>query len=49
MSTERTLNGTKLLASVPEERIAVLDGLCRWRSFEQDDVILNLDDDSTDH
>ncbi|MDA1309631.1 MAG: Crp/Fnr family transcriptional regulator [Proteobacteria bacterium] len=48
MSTERTLNGTRLLASVPEERIAVLDGLCRWRSFEQDDVILNLDDDSSD-
>ena len=48
MSGDRTLAGTKLLASIPEDRIAALDDRCRWRSFEPDEVILNLDDKTTD-
>jgi CRP/FNR family transcriptional regulator, cyclic AMP receptor protein len=48
MSVDRTLSGTKLLASVPEDRISALDGRCRWRSFEPDEVILNLHDETTD-
>lgn len=48
MSDDRTLAGTKLLASVPEDRMGALDTRCKWRSFEPDEVILNLDDKSTD-
>lgn len=48
MSTDRTLAGTKLLNAVPEDRIIVLDTRCRWRSFEPDEVILNLHDKTTD-
>lgn len=48
MSADRTLAGTDLLKDVPEDRIAALNERCRWRHFEPDDVILNLDDKTTD-
>jgi CRP/FNR family transcriptional regulator, cyclic AMP receptor protein len=48
MSSDRTLAGTKLLATVPEDRISALDARCRWRSFEPDEVIVNLHDQTTD-
>jgi CRP-like cAMP-binding protein len=48
MSGNRTLVGTKLLVAIPEDRITSLDDRCRWRSFEPDEVILNLDDKTTD-
>ncbi|MBL6599209.1 MAG: Crp/Fnr family transcriptional regulator [Alphaproteobacteria bacterium] len=48
MAIDRTLLGTKLLVSVPRDRIGALDSRCRWRSFEPDEVILNLDDQTTD-
>jgi CRP-like cAMP-binding protein len=48
MSADRTLAKTDLLADVPEDRITVLNERCRWRQFEPNEVILNLDDHSTD-
>jgi CRP/FNR family cyclic AMP-dependent transcriptional regulator len=48
MTVDRTLLGTKLLASVPRDGIGTLDTRCRWRSFEPDEVILNLDDQTSD-
>jgi CRP/FNR family transcriptional regulator, cyclic AMP receptor protein len=48
MPGDRTLAETKLLAAIPGDRIAALDDRCRWRSFEPDEVILNLDDKTTD-
>jgi len=48
MSAERTLAGSKLLSEMPPDRITDLDTRCRWRSFEPEDVILNLDDRTSD-
>jgi CRP/FNR family cyclic AMP-dependent transcriptional regulator len=48
MAVDRTLLGTKFLASVPRDRIGTLDQRCRWRSFEPDEAILNLDDQTSD-
>lgn len=44
----RTLAGTKLLDCVGADRILDLDRRCRWRSFEPDERILNLDDTGRD-
>jgi CRP/FNR family cyclic AMP-dependent transcriptional regulator len=44
----RTLAGTRLLQGVDAERIQDLDRRCRWRTFEPDERILNLDDSGRD-
>lgn len=49
MSTiNRSLAASTLLQDLPPEKIADLDKRCRWRNFEADQVIINLDDESTD-
>ncbi|WP_420405239.1 Crp/Fnr family transcriptional regulator [Nisaea sp.] len=49
MSTiNRSLATSTLLQDLPPEKIADLDKRCRWRNFEADQVIINLDDESTD-
>lgn len=49
MSTiNRSLAASTLLQELPAEKIADLDKRCRWRNFEADQVIINLDDESTD-
>ncbi len=48
MSVERTLARTELLTDVPENRIATLNQRCVWRRFEPEQVILNLNDKTTD-
>ncbi|UUX49860.1 Crp/Fnr family transcriptional regulator [Nisaea acidiphila] len=49
MSTiNRSLAASTLLQGLPEQKIADLDKRCRWRNFEADQVIINLDDESTD-
>ncbi|WP_319024817.1 Crp/Fnr family transcriptional regulator [Nisaea sediminum] len=49
MSTiNRSLAASTLLQGLPPEKIADLDKRCRWRNFEADQVIINLDDESTD-
>ena len=47
-SINRSLAVSNLLGCLPESKIADLDKRCRWRNFEADQVIINLDDDSTD-
>ncbi|MEQ8334302.1 Crp/Fnr family transcriptional regulator [Nisaea sp.] len=47
-SINRSLAVSNLLGCLPEAKIADLDKRCRWRNFEADQVIINLDDDSTD-
>ena len=37
-----------MLRCLPEAKIAELDKRCRWRNFDADQVIINLDDESTD-
>jgi CRP-like cAMP-binding protein len=44
----RSLAASTLLQDLPPEKIADLDKRCRWRNFEADQVIINLDDESTD-
>jgi len=44
----RSLAASTLLQDLPPERIKDLDQRCRWRNFEADQVIINLDDESTD-
>ena len=49
MSTiNRSLGACNLLRCLPEAKIAELDKRCRWRNFDADQVIINLDDESTD-
>jgi len=48
MMPERTLAKTHLLTDIPEAQINTLNGRCRWRNFEQEELILNLNDKSTD-
>ena len=49
MSTmNRSLGACHLLRGLPEAKIADLNQRCRWRNFEADQVIINLDDESTD-
>ena len=48
MTLERTLAKTHLLTDIPDSQISTLNGRCRWRNFEQEDLILNLNDKSTD-
>ena len=48
MMPERTLAKTHLLTDIPEAQINTLNCLCRWRNFEQEELILNLNDKSTD-
>ena len=42
MTLERTLAKTHLLTDIPDSQISTLNGRCRWRNFEQEDLILNL-------
>ena len=48
MTPERTLAKTHLLTDIPEAQINTLNCRCRWRNFEQEELILNLNDKSTD-
>ena len=48
MPPERTLAKTHLLTDIPEAQINTLNCRCRWRNFEQEELILNLNDKSTD-
>ena len=48
MALERTLAKMYLLKDIPELQIRILNDRCRWRNFEQEELILNLNDRSTD-
>ena len=48
MALERTLAKMYLLKDIPELQIRILNDRCRWRNFEQEELILNLNDKSTD-
>ncbi|MCK5166561.1 MAG: Crp/Fnr family transcriptional regulator [Rhodospirillaceae bacterium] len=44
----RTLKGSELLAEAPPEIVADLERKCRWLNFEENQIIVNRDDESTD-
>ena len=48
MALERTLAKMYLLKDIPELQIRILNDRCRWSNFEQEELILNLNDKSTD-
>ncbi|MEE8393556.1 MAG: Crp/Fnr family transcriptional regulator [Rhodospirillales bacterium] len=45
---ERSLNGISILVEVPPERIAQIEKKCGWLEFSTDDIIIDLDDTTTD-
>ncbi|MCK5444623.1 MAG: Crp/Fnr family transcriptional regulator [Rhodospirillaceae bacterium] len=44
----RTLAGAELLTEAPPGIVSDLDKKCRWLSFEESQIIVDRDDDSTD-
>lgn len=44
----RTLAGAELLTEAPPDIVATLDKNCRWLTFEENQIIVDRDDDSTD-
>lgn len=48
LTTKSSLGPCHLLQCLPEAKIADLDQRCRWRNFEPDQMIINLDDETTD-
>jgi len=44
----QSLGHIKLLAEVPQDVIADLEGKCRWREYKPNDIIFELDDTGTD-
>lgn len=43
-----TLDGIRLLHSLPAEALRVLEARCLWREYAPEDIIFDLDDDGTD-
>lgn len=43
-----TLDGIRLLHSLPAEALRALEARCQWREYAPEDTILDLDDDGTD-
>ena len=48
MTKEYSLGNIKLLSDIPEEKLSLLGQRCKWRRFEPEELILNLNDQSTD-
>ena len=48
MTKEYSLGNIKLLSDIPEEKLNLLGQRCKWRRFEPEELILNLNDQSTD-
>ena len=48
MTKEYSLENVKLLSDIPEEELNLLGQRCKWRRFEPEELILNLNDQSTD-
>ena len=48
MTKEYSLGNVKLLSDIPEEELNLLGQRCKWRRFEPEELILNLNDQSTD-
>ena len=48
MTKEYSLGNIKLLSDIPEKELNLLGQRCKWRRFEPEELILNLNDQSTD-
>ncbi|MAQ79901.1 MAG: Crp/Fnr family transcriptional regulator [Pseudomonadota bacterium] len=48
MTKEYSLRNIQLLSDIPEGELNLLGQRCKWRNFEPDELILNLNDQSTD-
>jgi len=48
MTKEYSLGNIKLLSDIPDEELYLLGQRCKWRRFEPEELILNLNDQSTD-
>ena len=48
MTKDYSLGNIKLLSDIPEEKLNLLGQRCKWRRFEPEELILNLNDQSTE-
>lgn len=48
MNGQHPLVKTHLLSDVPEEELTILSQRCKWRTFDPEELILNLNDRTTD-
>lgn len=47
-SQHHTLDGIRLLHSLPAEALRALEARCQWRQYGPEEMIFDLDDDGTD-